>query len=94
MHVTICDSRFEGDCPTCDLAWETTPRPTKKGMLLRTAHWTVERRTAPDGGTLVVRPLRRLTGPHDLNAPETAELGPLLGRVTADEECGRAYVCL
>lgn len=87
------------DCLACGLADGTAPLPG--GTLLRTAHWTVEHCTGPLGvGTLIVKPLRHITGIHELDAEEGAELGPLLTRVTAavpkevGGECEQVYVCL
>lgn len=90
----------KGDaCLACGLADGTLPLPG--GTLLRTAHWTVEHCTGPLGvGTLVVRPLRHVTGVHEMNARESAGLGPLLARVTSalrtavGDGCEQVYVCL
>jgi diadenosine tetraphosphate (Ap4A) HIT family hydrolase len=86
-------------CVACDLADGTRPLPG--GTLLRTPHWTVEHCVGPLGiGTLVVKPLRHLTGVHEMSAGEGAELGPLLARVTSalraavGAECEQVYVCL
>ncbi|GGV42838.1 hypothetical protein GCM10010277_32090 [Streptomyces longisporoflavus] len=87
------------DCLACDLADGTAP--LLGGTLLRTAHWTVEHCVGPLGtGTLIVKPLRHITGVHEMNADESAELGPLLTRVTSalraavGDECEQVYVCL
>lgn len=87
------------DCLACALADGTAPLPG--GTLLRTAHWTVEHCTGPLGvGTLIVKPLRHITGVHELGVEEGTELGPLLTRVTAavrtavGDECEQVYVCL
>jgi diadenosine tetraphosphate (Ap4A) HIT family hydrolase len=83
----------------CGLADGSLPLPG--GTLLRTARWTVEHCLGPLGvGTLVVKPLRHVTGVHELNGEESAELGPLLVRLTAalravvGRECEQVYVCL
>ncbi|GAA3085883.1 HIT family protein [Streptomyces rectiviolaceus] len=88
-----------GGCVACGLADGTRPLPG--GTLLRTAHWTVEHCIGPLGvGTLIVKPLRHITGVHEMNAGEGAELGPLLGRVSGalraavGDECEQVYVCL
>ncbi|MGW7066693.1 HIT family protein [Streptomyces sp. NPDC054855] len=87
------------DCVACALADGTRPLPG--GTLLRTDRWTVEHCVGPLGvGTLVVKPLRHITGVHEMSAAESAELGPLLGRVTSalrtavGDECEQVYVCL
>ncbi|MEV0322380.1 hypothetical protein ACIBKX_28310 [Streptomyces sp. NPDC050658] len=71
------------------------------GTLLRTAHWTVEHCVGPLGvGTLIVKPLRHLTGVHELEGGEAVELGPLLEKVTSalravfGRDCEQVYVCL
>ncbi|MEU1024837.1 hypothetical protein ABZ366_22610 [Streptomyces sp. NPDC005904] len=85
-------------CPACALTDGTAPLPG--GTLLRTAHWTVEHCVGPLGvGTLVVKPLRHVTGLHELTAGEAAESGPLLRRVAGAaracaEDCEQVYVCL
>ncbi|MEU3739237.1 hypothetical protein AB0E78_19380 [Streptomyces sp. NPDC032198] len=88
-----------GGCVACDLTDGTRPLPG--GTLLRTPHWTVEHCVGPLGvGTLVVKPLRHITGVHEMSAGESAGLGPLLARVTSalrtavGEECEQVYVCL
>lgn len=86
-------------CVACGLADGTVPLPG--GTLLRTAHWTVEHCVGPLGiGTLIVKPLRHITGVHEMNVGEGAELGPLLGRVSSalrtavGDACEQVYVCL
>lgn len=88
-----------GDCVACGLAAGTVPLPGD--TLLRTAHWTVEHCTGPLGvGALIVKPLRHITGVHEMSVGEGAELGPLLGRVgsalraAVGDECEQVYVCL
>ncbi|MGW5864091.1 hypothetical protein ACWFRJ_18220 [Streptomyces sp. NPDC055239] len=47
-----------------------------------------------------MKPLRHVTGVHELDTGESAELGPLMTRVTAavraeaGDECEQVYVCL
>ncbi len=85
-------------CLACAPAAGTAPLPG--GTLLRTAHWTVEHCVGPLGvGTLLVKPLRHVTGLHELTVEEAAETGPLLSRVAAAvracaAECEQVYVCL
>ncbi|MFG2503469.1 hypothetical protein ACGFSB_35320 [Streptomyces sp. NPDC048441] len=86
-------------CVACGFADGTRPLPG--GTLLRTAHWTVEHCVGPLGvGTLIVKPLRHITGVHEMSAQESTELGPLLARVTSvlrtvvGDECEQVYVCL
>ncbi|MGA4839525.1 HIT family protein [Streptomyces sp. G45] len=87
-----------GACLACGLADGSVPLPG--GTLARTAHWTVEHCVGPLGvGTAVVKPLRHVTGVHELTPAEAAELGPLLRRVsaavrTAVDGCEQVYVCL
>ncbi|MWA13719.1 HIT family protein [Streptomyces sp. BA2] len=87
------------DCLACGLAAGTVP--LLGGTLLRSPHWTVEHCVGPLGvGTLIVKPLRHITGVHELGVEEGAELGPLLTRVTTavrtavGDECEQVYVCL
>ncbi|MFE6165641.1 HIT family protein [Streptomyces sp. NPDC056486] len=87
------------DCLACGLTDGTVPLPG--GTLLRTAYWTVEHCVGALGvGTLVVKPLRHITGVHELDTAESAGLGPLITRVTAavraavGDECEQVYVCL
>ncbi|MEU7578307.1 hypothetical protein AB0B50_11955 [Streptomyces sp. NPDC041068] len=85
----------------CGLAAGTVPLPG--GTVLRTAHWTVEHCVGPLGvGTLLVKPLRHVTGVDGLSPDEAAEMGPLLTRVSAAvracaegvDGCEQVYVCL
>ncbi|GGO33111.1 MULTISPECIES: HIT family protein [Streptomyces] len=85
-------------CLACGLTDGSVPLPG--GAVLRTAHWAVEHCVGPLGvGTFVVKPLRHVTGVHELSAEEAAGLGPLLVRV-ADAvravvgDCEQVYVCL
>ncbi|MFC8132274.1 HIT family protein [Streptomyces sp. NPDC057302] len=93
------DGDSDSGCVACALAAGTRPLPG--GTLLRTTHWTVEHCVGPLGiGTLVVKPLRHITGVHEMSAGESAGLGPLLARVTSalraavGGECEQVYVCL
>ncbi|MEU6003778.1 hypothetical protein ABZ837_38985 [Streptomyces sp. NPDC047197] len=88
-----------GGCVACGLAGGAVPLPG--GTLLRTPHWTVEHCVGPLGvGTLIVKPLRHITGVHEMSAGEGAGLGPLLACVTSGlrtvvgEGCEQVYVCL
>jgi diadenosine tetraphosphate (Ap4A) HIT family hydrolase len=85
------------DCMTCDLTNGVLPLPG--GRVAETAHWVVEHTVGPLGvGTLVVKPLRHVLHVADLDAGESAELGPLLRRVAAAvtevTEPDQVYVCL
>ncbi|CAM5323540.1 hypothetical protein SALBM135S_07118 [Streptomyces alboniger] len=86
------------DCTACGLADGRVPLPG--GTLLRTGHWTVEHCVGPLGvGTLLVKPLRHVTGVQELTPAEAAEAGPLLTRAATAvralvEDCEQVYVCL
>jgi len=84
-------------CLACDLASGASPLPG--GTIHRTQNWTVEHCVGPLGvGSLVVKPLRHVVGLADLNAQESAEMGPLLR--DAAQACSeltnadQVYVCL
>lgn len=86
-----------GACMACDLLTGAVPLPG--GTVLRTAAWAVEHCVGPLGlGTLVVKPVRHVVHVADLTAEESAELGPLLARVsravTALLAPEQVYVCL
>ncbi|MFE9613784.1 HIT family protein [Streptomyces sp. NPDC006012] len=84
-------------CLACDLMAGRVPLPG--GNVLRTRFWVVEHCVGPLGpGTVVVKPARHVVHVAELTAQESAELGPLLQRVsaavtevTAPEQ---VYVCL
>jgi diadenosine tetraphosphate (Ap4A) HIT family hydrolase len=64
-------------CIACDLLAGRTPLPG--GVIHRGGAWVVEHCTGPLGvGTLVVKPIRHVTGVDELSDGEVAELGPLL----------------
>jgi diadenosine tetraphosphate (Ap4A) HIT family hydrolase len=71
-----------GACVLCDRAGAlATADP---GWLLRTVHWGVSMHPAlAVPGWVAVQTLRHTEGLGDLNRSETAELGPLLSRVSA-----------
>lgn len=84
-------------CLACALTSGAVPLPG--GTVLRGAHWVVEHCVGPLGlGALVVKPVRHVLHVADLTTEESAELGPLLARVSAavtlvtDPE--QVYVCL
>lgn len=84
-------------CLACDLTNGAKPLPG--GILLRTGAWVVEHCVGPLGlGTVVVKPIRHVVHVADLTPEESAELGPLLQRVsaavTAVAEPEQVYVCL
>ncbi|MFC8197459.1 HIT family protein [Streptomyces sp. NPDC057298] len=69
------------------------------GTVLRTPLWVVEHCVGPlPLGTLVVKPLRHVLHVADLTPDESAELGPLLRRVTTAVTAvtcpEQVYVCL
>ncbi|MDQ0988916.1 HIT family protein [Streptomyces sp. V3I7] len=88
---------MNGGCLACDLMLREAPLPG--GTVLRTESWVVEHCVGPLGlGTLVVKPARHVVHVAELTARESAELGPLLHRVSvavtevmAPEQ---VYVCL
>ncbi len=84
-------------CLACDLMTGDAPLPG--GTVVRTDAWVVEHCVGPFGlGTVVVKPTRHVLHVAELTAAESAELGPLLQRVSAavttvmDPE--QVYVCL
>ncbi|MET7941809.1 hypothetical protein [Streptomyces sp. NPDC005302] len=84
-------------CLACDLMTGDAVLPG--GTVLRTGAWVVEHCVGPFGlGTVVVKPARHVLHVAELTAGESAELGPLLRRVSAavttvmDPE--QVYVCL
>ncbi|MEV7614276.1 hypothetical protein [Streptomyces sp. NPDC089799] len=95
---TCTDSTGAGSsCLACDLTAGTAPLPG--GAIHRTPHWVVEHCVGPLGlGTVVVKPLRHVVHVAALTADESAELGPLLQRVsdavTAVTDPEQVYVCL
>ena len=95
--MTQLDVRAPGECMACDLTMGIRPLPG--GTILRTDTWTVEHCVGPLGlGTLVVKSLRHVLHVSDLTASESAELGPLLtrvsGAVTSLLNPEQVYVCL
>ncbi len=85
------------DCYACRLT--AGEEELYGGEIHRTAHWVVEHCMGPLGtGTLIVKPLRHTLAVGDLNPEESAELGPLLQRMSALvqelTEAGQVYVCL
>ncbi|WP_338146116.1 hypothetical protein [Streptomyces scabichelini] len=84
-------------CLACRLAAGTEPLPG--GTIHRTGLWVVEHCVGPLAlGTLVVKPLRHVLHVAALTPDESAELGPLLRRVsaavTAVMRPEQVYVCL
>jgi diadenosine tetraphosphate (Ap4A) HIT family hydrolase len=81
----------------CDLT--TGVKQLPGGTILRTDTWTVEHCIGPLGlGTVVVKPIRHVLHVADLTASESAELGPLLTRVSGTVSAllnpEQVYVCL
>jgi diadenosine tetraphosphate (Ap4A) HIT family hydrolase len=92
----MVDANKEG-CLACDLSSGRQDLPG--GSIHATSHWTVEHCIGPFGvGALIVKPLRHCERVSELTAEETAELGPLLQRVTSVIESliepDQVYVCL
>jgi diadenosine tetraphosphate (Ap4A) HIT family hydrolase len=84
-------------CLACDLTTGASPLPG--GTIHRTQSWSVEHCVGPLGvGSLVVKPLRHVVGLADLNALESAEMGPLLrdaARACSElTNADQVYVCL
>lgn len=91
------DAGVTDDCLACDLMVGKTPLPG--GTVLRTESWVVEHCVGPLGlGAAVVKPARHVLHVAELTAQESAELGPLLQRVSAAVTVVMApeqvYVCL
>jgi diadenosine tetraphosphate (Ap4A) HIT family hydrolase len=88
---------MDGRCRACDLMSGEAVLPG--GTLLRAGSWVVEHCVGPFGvGTVVVKPTRHVVHVAALTAAESAELGPLLQRVSAAVTSVMApdqvYVCL
>lgn len=87
----------ESGCVACDLL--SGRRTLPGGEIYRTTRWAVEHALGPlEEGTLVVKPTRHVCHVADLNADESAELGPLLRLaarvVTQLCDPDQVYVCL
>lgn len=84
-------------CVACDLSAGRAPLPG--GVIHRGAAWVVEHCVGPLGvGTLIVKPVRHVTGVDELADDEADELGPLLrstaGVVRALTGAEQIYTCL
>jgi diadenosine tetraphosphate (Ap4A) HIT family hydrolase len=95
--MTHPGTRPAGECLACDLT--TGVKALPGGTIFRTDAWTVEHCIGPLGlGTLVVKPIRHVLHVADLTMAESAELGPLLTRVsqavTSLLNPEQVYVCL
>ncbi|MER7009909.1 hypothetical protein ABT324_00575 [Saccharopolyspora sp. NPDC000359] len=93
----MTDPEGQSGCLACDLTSGAAHLPG--GRVHETRSWVVEHCIGPLGiGTLVVKPFRHVLHIADLSAGESAELGPLLQRVTAavDEVMRpeQVYACL
>ncbi|KAA5832801.1 hypothetical protein F1721_17680 [Saccharopolyspora hirsuta] len=93
----MTDQEGQPGCLVCDLSSGAVHLPG--GRVHETRSWVVEHCVGPLGiGTLLVKPFRHVLHVADLTAGESAELGPLLQRVTAAvEEVVRpeqVYTCL
>jgi hypothetical protein len=93
---------IDADCLACELIEH--PERVPGGRIATIGHWVVEHCVGSLGlGTAVVKPLRHVIHMADLDAEETAELGPLLASVSgavslAAEDGGdppsQVYACL
>ncbi|MCD2192708.1 hypothetical protein LQ327_04805 [Actinomycetospora endophytica] len=84
-------------CIACDLSTGDVPLPG--GTIYRSRSWVVEHCVGPLGvGSLIVKPIRHVTGVDELTEDEAVELGPLLiGTSTVVRELTGAeqvYNCL
>jgi diadenosine tetraphosphate (Ap4A) HIT family hydrolase len=84
-------------CFACDLTAGRIDLPG--GTIHATERWVVEHVVGPLGvGSLIVKPIRHVVHVADLTAEESAELGPLLQRVSAIVTelvaPDQVYVCL
>ncbi|CAM02598.1 diadenosine tetraphosphate (Ap4A) HIT family hydrolase [Saccharopolyspora erythraea NRRL 2338] len=84
------------DCLACDLTSGVAPLPG--GRVHQTLFWVVEHCVGPLGvGTLLVKPFRHVVSMGLLTDRESAELGPLLQRVSAAVSrivrAEQVYVC-
>lgn len=85
------------ECLACDLTAGRAPLPG--GVIHRGRAWVVEHCVGPLGvGTLIVKPVRHVTGVDELTDAEADEVGPLL-RATAGVVRGltgaeQVYTCL
>ncbi|MGW6769694.1 hypothetical protein ACWGBX_04670 [Streptomyces sp. NPDC055037] len=71
-----------GGCPLCERA-AALSAVEPPGWVLRTAHWGISGHPAmPVPGWVAAQTLRHTEGLHDLDAAESAELGPLLTRLS------------
>ncbi|MFD9068990.1 hypothetical protein [Streptomyces lasiicapitis] len=76
-------------CLACGLTDGSVPLPG--GAVLRTAHWAVEHCVGPLGvGTFVVKPLRHVTGVHELSAEEAGPTRTRWSRSVGG--CGGSWV--
>ncbi len=85
------------DCYACRLT--AGDETLLGGTIHRTDHWIVEHCMGPLGtGTLIVKPLRHTLSVGDLTPAESAELGPLLQRMSKLVQdlmqSDQVYVCL
>ena len=84
-------------CLACDVNAGRVAAPG--GVILETEHWVVDHTVGSLGvGTLIVKARRHVLSVGDLDADESAELGPVLQRVAAAvaevAAPSQVYVCL
>ena len=90
------------DCLACELI--ERPEGVPGGRIATLGQWVVEHCIGPLGvGTVVVKPARHVIHLADLTSDESAELGPVLARVSravtqasadAGDPPGQVYACL
>ena len=84
-------------CLACDVIAGRVAAPG--GVILETEHWVVDHTVGSLGlGTLIVKARRHVLSVGDLDADESAELGPVLQRVAAAvaevAAPSQVYLCL
>jgi diadenosine tetraphosphate (Ap4A) HIT family hydrolase len=85
------------DCMACQLT--AGGRDLVGGRIFQSEHWVVEHCVGTLGvGTLILKPLRHITGLDEMSAAEAANLGPLMQRATSIikdlTSANQVYACL